>query len=55
MQHCQQGRDSAGVHSEALAKLPETEQKEWRKLWADVEVLRLRASKSNELATDERR
>jgi tetratricopeptide (TPR) repeat protein len=40
LQHWQQSVAFAGVRGEAtLAKLPESEQKAWRKLWADVEAL----------------
>ena len=37
MQHWQEDTDFAGVRGpEALAKLPEAERREWRKLWEDV-------------------
>jgi tetratricopeptide (TPR) repeat protein len=39
MQHWQQDADFASVRGDALAKLPETERKEWRKLWDDVAAL----------------
>ena len=32
--------------AEALMQLPEEEQKEWRQLWADVEVLLARSAKT---------
>jgi hypothetical protein len=40
MQHWLKDRDLAGVRDpEALAKLPEAERAEWRKLWTKVEAL----------------
>jgi hypothetical protein len=40
MQHWQRDTDFAGIRDAAgLAKLPEAEQAEWRKLWADVAQL----------------
>jgi tetratricopeptide (TPR) repeat protein len=40
MQHWRKDRDLAGVRDqEGLAKLPEAERAEWRKLWAEVEAL----------------
>ena len=45
MQHWQSIPDFAGVRdSDALAKLPEDERKQWQKLWADVESLRQKAT-----------
>jgi len=44
MQHWQQDSDFNGVRgAAALAKLPEAERQEWRKLWEEVEELRKRA------------
>ena len=41
MQHWQQDPDFNGVRGGgALAKLPEAERHEWRKLWQEVEELR---------------
>src|SRR5207253_1431418 len=41
MQHWQEDTDFVGVRgSEALAKLPEVEREDWRKLWAEVDQLR---------------
>jgi tetratricopeptide (TPR) repeat protein len=37
LQHWLQDTDFSGVRGAVLAKLPETERAEWRKLWADVE------------------
>ena len=39
MQHWQQDADFARVRGDALAKLPEAERNEWRKLWEDVAEL----------------
>jgi tetratricopeptide (TPR) repeat protein len=40
MQHWLQDKDFTGVRdSEALAKLPEAERKDWQKLWEEVKVL----------------
>ena len=40
LKHWQQDADLAGVREgEALAKLPEEEQKAWQDLWSDVETL----------------
>jgi len=40
-------RDFAGVRGdEALAKLPEAERHEWRKLWQDVAELERRATET---------
>jgi hypothetical protein len=45
MQHWLSDDDFAGVRgSDALAKLPEAERNEWRKLWQEVETLRRRAA-----------
>jgi tetratricopeptide (TPR) repeat protein len=45
MQHWQQDKDFAGVRGpEALAKLPEGERQDWRKLWEEVEGLAKRAA-----------
>jgi hypothetical protein len=45
LQHWQQDADLAGIRdANALAKLPETERENWRKLWADVDALRIRAA-----------
>jgi len=45
MQHWLQDNGFAGVHgSDALAKLPEGEGLQWRKLWEGVEALRKRAA-----------
>ena len=46
MQHWQQDTDLAGVRGDALAKLPETERQDWRKLWQEVEELGKRAADS---------
>jgi hypothetical protein len=44
MRHWQQDSDLAGVRDAgALAKLPQAEQEDWRKLWADVKALRQKA------------
>jgi tetratricopeptide (TPR) repeat protein len=46
MQHWQQDGDFAGVRGqEALAKVPEAESQEWRKLWAEVDELRQKVTK----------
>jgi hypothetical protein len=43
MQHWQHDADFAGIcDKDALEKLPADEAKEWRKLWADVDRIRLR-------------
>jgi hypothetical protein len=40
LQHWQNDTDLAGVRDQAaLAKLPEAERAEWKKLWADVAKL----------------
>jgi len=39
MQHWQQDTDFTNVRGDALAKLPEAERNEWRKLWEDVAEL----------------
>jgi tetratricopeptide (TPR) repeat protein len=45
LRYWQEDSDLSGVRdSTALAKLPEPEREGWRKLWADVENLRKRAS-----------
>ena len=44
MQHWQQDADFARVRGDALAKLPEAERMQWRKLWDDVETLCKRAA-----------
>ena len=45
MLHWQTDEDFAGVRDNAaLARLPESEQQAWRKLWSDVESLRKKAS-----------
>jgi serine/threonine protein kinase/Flp pilus assembly protein TadD len=45
MQHWLKDEDFAGVRgSEALARFPEAEHKEWHKLWEEVEALRKRAA-----------
>jgi serine/threonine protein kinase/tetratricopeptide (TPR) repeat protein len=45
LQHWQSDPDFSSVRSEeGLAKLPETERQEWRKLWHDVEALVQRAT-----------
>jgi serine/threonine protein kinase/Flp pilus assembly protein TadD len=45
MQHWLQDSDFAGVRGDkALAKLPESERKNWHKLWEEVETLRERAA-----------
>jgi hypothetical protein len=47
MVHWQHDSDFNGVRSgAALAKLPEAEQRDWRKLWQEVEELRKRAAES---------
>jgi len=47
MQHWQADTDLAGVRDpDALAKLPAPERESWRKLWADVEALRKKASEA---------
>jgi hypothetical protein len=54
MQHWQKDRDFAGVRgSEALARLPEGERREWQQLWADVAELlaRAEAKASSELSS----
>ena len=44
IRHWQEDTDFNGVRGdEALAKLPEAERREWRKLWEEVEELRKRA------------
>jgi serine/threonine protein kinase/Flp pilus assembly protein TadD len=43
MQYWQQDADFASVRGDALAKLLEAEQKDWRKLWDDVAALLKRA------------
>ncbi len=44
-QYWHQNPDLKGVRGDAaLAKLPEAERREWRKLWEDVEALRKRAA-----------
>jgi hypothetical protein len=44
MNHWKEDNDLVGVRqAEALAKLPEAEQKEWQALWAEVEALLKRA------------
>jgi eukaryotic-like serine/threonine-protein kinase len=44
MNHWKEDKDLAGIRqAEALAKLPEAEQKEWQALWAEVEALLKRA------------
>ena len=44
LKHWLQDADLAGTDDEiALAKLPETERKDWQSLWANVEALRKRA------------
>jgi tetratricopeptide (TPR) repeat protein len=44
VQHWQQDSDFAGVRDpQALAKLPDAEQQDWQKLWADVKELLTRA------------
>ena len=44
LQHCKQCGDLHGIRdTEALAKLPEAERKQWQALWADVEALLKRA------------
>ena len=46
LRHWQQDPDLAGVRDEiALAQLPEPERQPWRKLWADVEVVLVKASR----------
>jgi serine/threonine-protein kinase len=49
MQHWQDDADLARVRGDPLAKLPETERNEWRKLWDDVETQRQRAAPRPEL------
>jgi hypothetical protein len=45
MQHWLQDSDFVDVReAEALSRLPESERKEWHKLWEDVEALRQRAA-----------
>jgi serine/threonine protein kinase/Flp pilus assembly protein TadD len=45
MQHWLKDTDFAGVRGpESLTRLPETERKEWQKLWEEVEALRQRAA-----------
>jgi tetratricopeptide (TPR) repeat protein len=45
MQHWLVDKDLAAVRSDqGLAKLPETERKEWQKLWEEVEALRQRTA-----------
>ena len=55
MQHWLQDKDFTGVRdSEALAKLPEAERKDWQKLWEEVEVLRQQAAKQPKQASSAR-
>jgi hypothetical protein len=45
LRHWQSDTDLAGVRdSDALAKLPEDERKQWQQLWTEVETLRKKAS-----------
>jgi hypothetical protein len=45
MRHWQQDPDLVAVRDpQALGALPEEEQKEWRRLWADVEALLKKAA-----------
>jgi hypothetical protein len=47
LQHWQKDTDLAGLRDKAaLAKLPEAEQKAWRKLWAEVDALLRRAGEA---------
>jgi serine/threonine-protein kinase len=55
MQRWQQDADFARVRGDALAKLPETERKEWQKLWDDLETLRQRAAPQPELVPPPRK
>jgi hypothetical protein len=44
LDHWKRDNDLAGIREpEALAKLPEAEQKEWQALWAEVKALLKRA------------
>jgi serine/threonine-protein kinase len=55
MQHWLQDTDFAGVRgSEALAKLPEVERKDWHKLWQEVEALRKLAAQQPKTASPTR-
>ena len=46
LQHWKADSDLAGIRdADALAKLPETERKEWQALWAEVDSLLARAAK----------
>jgi serine/threonine-protein kinase len=55
MQHWQQDKEFAGVRGESLAKLPETERRDWKQLWQEVETLHQRAAESRKSAGPERR
>jgi hypothetical protein len=47
LEHWQRDIDLAGIRDDAeLAKLPETERAAFRKLWADVDALLKKASRS---------
>jgi serine/threonine protein kinase/Tfp pilus assembly protein PilF len=55
MQHWLQDKDFIGVRdSEALAKLPEAERKDWQKLWEEVEALLQQAAKQPKQASSAR-
>ena len=55
LSHWKQDTDLAGIRdAEALAKLPEDEQKAWRTLWADVDSLLKRAATSGARETKPR-
>jgi serine/threonine protein kinase/Flp pilus assembly protein TadD len=52
MQHWLQDGDFTSVRdAESLAKFPETERKEWQKLWQEVEALRQRAARPPKAAS----
>jgi hypothetical protein len=55
MQHWLQDNDFAGVRgTDALARLPEAERKEWQKFWEEVEALRQLAAKKSAAASPAR-